>query len=276
MKKGKRIPPKEGRLVGRRVLNAEPSQDQQSDWVAETTTSSLPSSVDLREAVHKIWSEPYNQGRTGSCVGQTVAKVRHWHALKEGEVERHNIHYAPSVRFLWMAPKEFDKWIFYPSTMLQLAGTYTKDSLDILRKHGCPTNKDLPFRSSGSMLPPTEFYKRCEAYKIKSYYAVSPWVEGKIKFNEHGMKWWLANEGPIVTRFDVDDAFMRANRRTGILRPGSDKHNYGGHASALVGYDEESVLLMNSWGTAWGDRGLLRLSWDWAKENLTESYGLKV
>jgi len=35
-------------------------------------------------------------------------------------------------------------------------------------------------------------------------------------------------------------------------------------------------LLMNSWGTAWGDRGLLRLSWDWAKENLTESYGLKV
>ena len=38
----------------------------------------------------------------------------------------------------------------------------------------------------------------------------------------------------------------------------------GGHAFAIVGYDDSGFLVQNSWGKAWGSRGLARLTYaDW-------------
>lgn len=38
----------------------------------------------------------------------------------------------------------------------------------------------------------------------------------------------------------------------------------GGHAFALVGYDAEGFIVLNSWGATWGDGGLARLTYaDW-------------
>lgn len=36
----------------------------------------------------------------------------------------------------------------------------------------------------------------------------------------------------------------------------------GGHAFAIVGYDQDGFWIQNSWGTGWGDKGLARLSYD--------------
>ena len=36
----------------------------------------------------------------------------------------------------------------------------------------------------------------------------------------------------------------------------------GGHAFAIVGYDEHGFLVQNSWGTDWGDRGFAILTYD--------------
>jgi hypothetical protein len=40
------------------------------------------------------------------------------------------------------------------------------------------------------------------------------------------------------------------------------KRDDGGHAFALVGYDERGFLLQNSWGSAWGTRGYAILTYD--------------
>lgn len=270
-KKGKRIAPNEGAIKKGRLLNAMESPDRQDDWVAEETTSAAPLELDLRDTVPSPWGRPNDQGRTGSCVGQAVAKVLHWHLLNEGVVERPHKRYSPSVRFLWQAPKEFDQWIYYPTTMLQASGTYIKTSVDILRKHGCPTDRDLPMNSPGSMLPPKQFLKRCEKFQIKEYRAVTPYETG---FHLEGMRTWISKHGPVVTRLDVDRDFMKANRKTKMLELGSEGHAYGGHAVVVVGYKPEGLLLLNSWGKKWGNNGLIWVSNDWAKFKLTESYGI--
>ena len=158
--------------------------------------------------------------------------------------------------------------------MLQQSGTYIKSSLDILRKHGCPPDKVLPLDSPGSMLPDNDFNKIAARYKIKAYRAVSPNGTG---FDYEGYRWWLANRGPIVTRLDVDHAFMMARHNTGVLKEYGTRHRYGGHAILIIGYSQdENFLVMNSWGTRWGNAGVLWVSRKYAKAAFTESYGLET
>ena len=38
--------------------------------------------------------------------------------------------------------------------------------------------------------------------------------------------------------------------------------NYGGHAVACVGYDEDGFIIQNSWGSGWGYRGMTKLPYD--------------
>ena len=232
----------------------------------------LPEVVDLRKGAPRGFSMPYDQGRTGSCVGQAVSKVLAYELWQTGKLVKTHWRYLPSPKFIWMASKETDAWTHRPTTMLQTTGTYVKDALDVLRKHGACTDRDLPMDSAGSLLPWQQFYARCEEFKIKSYHSLSPWGKG---FNSEGLREWLANKGPAVTRFNVDEGFMRANSRTKILEP-TKKHNYGGHAAVWIGYGPGYFLLLNSWGTRWGNKGVIKVSEEWAKLKASESYGIEV
>lgn len=278
MKTGKRIKPKKAVIKSGKVLNAFESRDQENDWTIPGQAFSeyqIPGKLDLRRKVSSRWSRPFDQGQTGSCVGQAVAKALWWHLLSKRKVPSARQRYVPSVRYLWMAPKEFDVWEAYPSTMLQQSGTYIKSSLDILRKHGCPPDKILPFDSPGSMLSDSEFNKTADRYKIKAYRATSPYGEG---FGYEGFKWWLSNRGPIVARLNVDHQFMTARRNSPILETYKKAHPYGGHAVLIVGYDKnDNFLVMNSWGYQWGnDKGCQWVSRDYARAAFTESYGIEV
>lgn len=43
----------------------------------------------------------------------------------------------------------------------------------------------------------------------------------------------------------------------------------GGHAFAIVGYDDEGFIILNSWGSAWGNSGFARLSYeDWLQNGM--------
>ena len=54
----------------------------------------------------------------------------------------------------------------------------------------------------------------------------------------------------------VDDALAQAmvdNPR--IILFGEDTKITGGHAFALVGYNQAGFVVQNSWGTGWGEKG---------------------
>ena len=121
MKKAKKVVASSGKTVVKngRTLNAFTSRDQEDDWQWSDTTitaasRALPDKLDLRRKVRSKWSEPFDQGQTGSCVGQAVAKARWWHLLKDGKIPSSRQQLIPSVKYLWSAPKEFDIWEAYP------------------------------------------------------------------------------------------------------------------------------------------------------------------
>jgi C1A family cysteine protease len=99
-------------------------------------------------------------------------------------------------------------------------------------------------------------------------------------------KSWLAIEGPILTRLDVDSSWMDLNiDPAGKLDEYKPPSKPAGHAVTIVGYNPERFIVRNSWGTEWGDKGFAYASLGYAQEAFRfrwsgsmdlEAYGIKV
>lgn len=63
---------------------------------------------------------------------------------------------------------------------------------------------------------------------------------------------------PIVASICLSKRFYKG---LGIIEPEIDKYSSGHHSILLVGYDEESLIIQNSWGDEWGENGFGRLSY---------------
>jgi hypothetical protein len=263
-----------GRNTGpvQRILNCVPSKETENDWRVDNAVASgilraaapIPTKKDLREPWWKIG----DQGSTGSCVGWACAdSVLRWHFVKAGRLNPSDV---LSVRFIWMAAKETDEFTSQPTTFIESDGTSLKSALDIARKYGCVKDQALPF-GSGKLYPgePEDFYALASQLKIASY----------VNLNRQLDTWrrWIATKGPILTRLNCDNVWMNAKATGGVLAQYDRMSAHGGHAVALVGYDQSMFIVRNSWGTAtWGDKGFAYASDAYAAAAFTEAYGVHV
>jgi C1A family cysteine protease len=69
---------------------------------------------------------------------------------------------------------------------------------------------------------------------------------------------------------------MNARRTNGRLDVYDAMSMQGGHAVALVGYDQNQFIVRNSWGEGWGDKGFAYASNNYAAAAFTEAYGVHV
>ncbi|HEX2361370.1 MAG TPA: C1 family peptidase [Jiangellaceae bacterium] len=255
----------------KRVLNCVPSADLDSDWqyhnaedAGVLAAAPVPSSKDLRD---ETWWKIGDQGTTGSCVGWATADaVLRWHFVQAGRIEKTDV---LSTRFQWMAAKETDQFDRQPTSFIETAGTSIKSALEVARKWGAVQDRDLPFKS-GRLYRGEQatFYAIATQLKIASYFnlgrSLSEWRS------------WLARNGPIVTRLDVDSTWDAATANKGKLTTYRPSTKHGGHAVALVGYTSTGFIVRNSWGTGWGDGGYAYASNAYAGKAFTEAYGVSA
>lgn len=254
-----------------RILNCLPSPKQENDWGFETavaagmtTKSAIPPSKDLREAWWKIG----DQGGTGACVGWATAdSVLRWHFVKAGRLAKEEM---LSPRFLWMASKETDEFVTRPTTFIETDGTSLKGALDIARKFGAVKDAILPFASGKLYADKVDvFYALASQLRIASY----------VNLGRDLIAWrtWLARNGPILTRLNVDKTWDRAKLTNGNLDVYQPATAHGGHAVALVGYTPDRFIVRNSWGTVtWGAQGFGFASLAYAQSAFVEAYGVNL
>lgn len=265
--------PTESRLaqkVAQYVLNCIPSPGVENDWsfgdalmAGATDAAAIPASKDLRES----WWHIGDQGPSGSCVGWAMAdSVLRWHLVKASRLTPTQL---LSVRYVWMASKETDIFVSRPTTFIESDGTSLKAALDVCRNFGVVLNDDLPF-ASGALYPgaTNAFYAIAAQRKIASYFNLGR------DLNE--WRKWIANNGPILTRLDVDDTWSNATQTGGTLANYLPLTVRGGHAVALVGYTANHFIVRNSWGTTWGDQGFAFASNAYAAAAFTEAYGVTL
>ncbi len=250
-----------------RILNCVRSEDQQNDWQLDQATEScllddtikIPVSLDLREP----WWRIRDQKDTGACVGFATADgVLRWHYAKK-ELITEGTEVSP--RFIWMANKETDTFTSYPSTFIESVGTQTKLALAIARKFGCALEEDLPMEGplyTGSM---QDFYYNAAKLRIVAYQ--------NLGTDPQKWRYWIATKGPILIRLNVDSSWMNAAGTGGELIEYDRASARGGHAISIVGYDKDSFIIRNSWGTDWGDAGFAYATNAYSAVAFTEAYG---
>lgn len=267
--------------VSKFILNCLPSPNQEKDWGISAAAASgaydpvqvIPLSKDLREP---SWWTVGNQGGTGSCVGWGTADgVLRWHFVKAGKL-------APeeplSVRYVWMASKETDEDASRPTTFIEQAGTWLKAALDVARKFGVVTEDLLPFQNAPGQpelfMSPLPY----DVHPVDTFYAIAAQLR-IASYHNLGRDlavWraWIANNGPVLTRLNVDTTWDYAAETQGNLDEYDVEHTRGGHCVALVGYTPERFIVRNSWSTSWGDDGFGYASDKYAAAAFTEAYGV--
>lgn len=249
--------------------------DSKKDWRIEDAVaadlldkySDLPEVVDLRED----WWPIYDQGKSGACVGYATAYgLLHWLFATNNILEKANNRYnLPSARFVWMGSKETDELTKYPTSFIEPAGTQIKLALKLVRKHGCVTEDILPMKNVRlSKLRTKSFYAIASTLRIRSYHNL-----GKDLDN---WRRWIAQNGPILTRLDVDETWFNASETEGKLERYDAQTAQGGHAVCLVGYDSTGFIVRNSWGEDWGHNGFAYASDDYAFDAFSENYGVTI
>lgn len=168
-----------------------------------------------------------------------------------------------------MASKETDRFVRHPTTFIENAGTSIKTAFDVARRYGVVKESVLPFQDSELFPGKTqEFYAKASRLRIASYY--------NLQNNPSNWRRWLAQNGPILTRLGIDQTWDNATQNNGKLDVYKPDTIRGSHAVALVGYTKDGFIVMNSWGTNWGENGYAFASEQYAKDAFTEAYGALV
>lgn len=252
------------------VLNCLPSRNTERDWTFSDARQAgllaldvIPASVDLRED----WWAIGNQGNTGACVGWAVAdSALRWLFVKANRLDKAEL---LSVRYVWMAAKETDDLSSRPTTFIETGTTSVKAAMDVVRDYGIVLDTLLPFANgqlyTGAM---HVFYAHAASLRIASYFNLGRDLQD--------WRSWIVNRGPIITRLDIDQTWIDANKDNANLNVYQPDPAGQGHAVALVGYTEDYFIVRNSWGTDWGDGGYAYASNAYAAAAFTEAYGVTV
>ena len=199
----------------------------------------------------KLMSSVKNQGNLGSCVAFAIAAVveyqqqlQYLKSLERGSsYKRDKKHYNLSEQWIYWNTKEIDQWGKYDE------GTSIRDGLKIINTKGVPQERGWPYKDINEEYGQPKFWAHSTANwnRSESYHRINGLDE---------LKESLIEIGPVVAGVFVFYEFFFPNNGV-ISYPIDTNRFYGGHAIAIVGFDDTTKLVKfkNSWGSNWGKNG---------------------
>lgn len=212
----------------------------------EKLQKDLPALVDLREHCPSV----YDQGGLGSCTANAIAFLCEFDQIKEKKKE-----FVPSRLFIYYNERELEHSTDYDS------GAALRDGIKSLNLWGFAPEPLWPYDiSKFKDQPPISVYRKAAKHKVVRDYGV-------VDHSLNEMKAVIASGFPIVIGFVVYASFeSREVMKTGIVpMPKPDEGYVGGHAVAIVGYDDAKQwwITRNSWGEHWGDKGYFYMPYEY-------------
>ena len=237
-----------------RKLDARPDTLDFRDRMYEATLYEVPTQIDLRE--YNKWKVPIlNQGTEGACTGFGLATVANYLLRRRKVVPDPTL---VSARMFYEMAKRYDEW---PGEAYE--GSSARGAMKGWHKHGICADTRWPYKSTTKSRGLTE-EKTSDALKrpLGAYYRVNH----KDLVAMHAA---MAEVGILYVTASVHDGWDRVDSKGNI--PFSKK-SLGGHAFAIVAYDQAGLWIQNSWGPTWGKGGFARISYDDWLENGTDAW----
>lgn len=201
--------------------------------------------VDLRSSCPDV----YDQGHLGSCTANAIGFCYHYDECKQKET---NV-FIPSRLFIYFNERNLEGHVSEDS------GAEIHDGIQVIHTLGVCSEVDWPYDINKFKDKPTnECYTSAQSHKTIDYRAISQ--------NLDQLKSALIEGFPVVFGFSVYESFESETvAKTGIMPiPKPDEKLLGGHAVALVGFDNSKkvFIVRNSWGNGWGDKGYFYMPYE--------------
>ncbi len=209
-----------------------------------------------------------NQGQLGACVGFATAAVleyqQHQEYLKKVDERSREIrdkHYDLSEQWIYWNAKEIDPWGKFQQ------GTSARYALKVVNKKGVPPESAWEYKDIN-----------------EEYGKPAPWANEAAKWNKNKryyrirglneIKRTLEERGPVIAGVLLFEEFYYPNNSGVISYPNNKNNEQGGHAIALVGFDDnrELIKFKNSWSTNWGLGGYGYLSYKYMNDFLLDCW----
>lgn len=241
------------------------------------TINKLPDRVDSRQ-----WCSPVeNQFSLGSCTAHAgIGLIEYYENHAYGK------HLEGSRLFLYKVTRN----------LMQVkgdTGAWLRNVAGALTLFGVLDEKYLPYSLDGKVVNPNwdaepSAFDYALANNYKAYY-FSYNFNGALTTGEEileYLKYYLANGVPAMFGFYGFPSYQSSDVLGGIPYPGSRESSAWGHAVMAVGYDDTKVikntkygntttgalLIRNSWGASWGDKGYGWLPYDYVMNKLAMDF----
>lgn len=232
-------------------LGARPDTIDFRDLLFVPTLVEIPSEIKL-EDYQKLKIPVLDQGTEGACTGFGLATVVNY-LLRVRKVypDKENV----SPRMLYEIAKNYDEW-----EGTDYSGSSARGAINGWHKHGVASEKKWPYKV-GDKLGTLNAERIEDANKrpLGAYFRVN-------HKDLVAMHCALAEVGILFVTSEVHDGWEDV-KSDGRINYDPDKNKIiGGHAFAIVGYNEEGFWFQNSWGTSWGKDGFGFITYDdWSK-----------
>ena len=178
-----------------------------------------------------------NQGNVGSCVAHALSCMKSY-------IDGTNTDNIYSVGFIYANRQEDD---------FQGTGMITREAFKNIVKYGDCTKKSFPVNEEyPSIVTTLENYGKdklldeADDHKSLAY----------IRLDIENIKEYLFKyQKPVLITVRVYENFYEANINGGIIPKEPNGKKRGGHALLCIGYKEDTLILINSWGDYNGDKG---------------------
>jgi C1A family cysteine protease len=241
-------------MVGPAAFGGKPDTPSDEDWVYTPANARREPRTDLRGQL----DPPWHQGRLLSCSAHAAAA-----ALQHARRRAGHDGTIPSRLFLYY-------------TGVQKAGgpgavgafpVGLRDTLRAINEWGAPPEPEWPY-------PRWRWRRGIESPPRDAYEAGEP-VAGTVRYeripaNDLDLVRASLSEGvPVACSIAVHRGFKTLRGSGATMRvPKPGEEPIDRHSVLAVGHDdaEQALILRNSWGVRWGDRGHCRMPYAFAEQ----------
>ncbi len=226
-----------------RIFNARPDTLDFRDQMYVATLFEVPTMIDLEE-YRKLGVPILDQGQEGACTGFGLATVANYLLRKRKVVPDIN---QVSARMFYEMAKRYDEW-----QGEDYSGSSARGAIKGWYKHGVCDENSWAYQVAdvGSL----NDARSSDATKrpLGAYYRVNH----KDLVAMHSA---LAEVGVLYATSQVHSGWQNVTD-DGIIN--FEEQIIGGHAFAIVAYDDRGFWIQNSWGSDWGLQGFGLISYD--------------